>query len=657
MMTTLQNINPNLNAMKSNPFPYGTIPRFASRMTWLRVLALMAVACAVPASAQTWFSLQEADVRIGDDSATVNASGTQVTTSYITHFTYLRGYVDKTNNFNTDTNLLMGTANTGTSTDFDSLRLLAGFDLTPVANHVAGQAYTVDAVRLIMTHRTIGVGGNSTMAMHSTTPFDEATATWNEPGGGAPVGGAIGTQLGTKGIAGNGASYPSNQTWTATGLTTAIQSAIANPGDKWTYLLFKRGTESDANYFSRYVTDENTDETYGGIDGRPELQVAVTILSNAPLVSVTATDAEAAEGTTNKGLFTITRTVDLSGELPIYFNMSGLAALAADYELDPPYQGYVVLPAGVATTNIVLIPLDDSEVEADEATILTIVTDPGNLGSYGIGVASATVTIADDNDAHALVQYLFTTTYAPKLWTAYLTATSVAGGGGVIPNFSAANYVSAPASMFVGGNQTSTNETQAVAENDFVSFTLNPQPGARLALTNLQLSAYYNVINSLDAFAQYGTVFVRSSVDDYTATLGSVTVQGDNYGGGWETLSIPLGTAFNNLVSPATFRVYFYDDMSAAGTSGGLRLDNLFVRGTIELLPFITHIGVSGSTVTIAFTDESRNQPSGFTLQRSSTATGPYTDDLSANITGSSGTFQAVTTVNGNTQFYRLHRN
>jgi hypothetical protein len=51
--------------------------------------------------AQTWFSLQEGDVRSGSDSTTVNTAGTLVTSAYVSGGTYIRGYLSKAQNFNT----------------------------------------------------------------------------------------------------------------------------------------------------------------------------------------------------------------------------------------------------------------------------------------------------------------------------------------------------------------------------------------------------------------------------------------------------------------------------------------------------------------------------------------------------------------------------
>jgi hypothetical protein len=72
--------------------------------------------------------------------------------------------------------------------------------------------------------------------------------------------------------------------------------------------------------------------------------------------------------------------------------------------------------------------------------------------------------------------------------------------------------------------------------------------------------------------------------------------------------------------------------------------------------PSITSISVSGSTVTITFTGSFADPASAFTLVGSSTVNGIYSD-LSATITSlGGGNFQAVVSMNGNTQFYKVKR-
>ena len=607
------------------------------RATPLRVLALAALMMlATTGLAATWFSLQEGDLRSGTDPATVNTSGTLLDAAYVTHCTYLRGYVDKANNFNTATELFLGTTANGTASDLDNLRLLAGFDLSPIVAYAAGNAYAIDSVNLIFTHRTAGTGTGSGMSLHNTTPFDETTTTWNNPGSGAPAGGTVGTSITTKSISGSIQLYPSSQLWTAAGLVTAIQNALANPTNKGAYFLLKRTAEGDGNYNSRYVTDENTNSVYGGVDSRPELQVAVTILSNASIVSVSAPDPQASEPGVNTGMFTITRTANLTNDLTVYYTLSGSASFGGDYVLNPYLSGSVVLPAGVSSTNILVEPQDDSAVEENETVVMTIILDPGNSGAYGLGVVGATVTIADDNDGQALVDYLFGGTSAARVWDTNVTAMNYTTPGLTV-GFSgtAGLYLSSPSSLWVQSSSTTNSEAAAVTDNDYLGFSVTPAIGRTMVLTNLEVSCIY--YNSSDLNAANAVLLVRSSLDNFATTLGAVTNLVSNLGGGWMTLNLPLEAAFSNLLGQVEFRLYIYDDATMSTT--GLRVDNLLLRGGTDPLPPGTY------QVNIAATQPAAAEPSTpgqFTLTRYGSTTDPLTVYYGVGGTASNGVDYAL---------------
>jgi hypothetical protein len=115
-----------------------------------------------------------------------------------------------------------------------------------------------------------------------------------------------------------------------------------------------------------------------------------------PPVSVIATDPSATESEagSDTATFTIARSGSTAAPLTIRFNVEGTAELFDDYALSAggstwPYT--LVLPAGVATTNIILAPGDEFEREGTETATLTLLEDVG----YIISTNSATVTITD----------------------------------------------------------------------------------------------------------------------------------------------------------------------------------------------------------------------------------------------------------------------
>ena len=117
----------------------------------------------------------------------------------------------------------------------------------------------------------------------------------------------------------------------------------------------------------------------------------VTIADDPPLVSVTATDPDAAEAGPDPGSFTFTRSGGkLAASLSVGFSRSGTATHGADYAA---IGASVTIPAGQAAAAVTITPIDDSLLEGAETVVLTV--NPS--GSVVPGTpATASVTIADD---------------------------------------------------------------------------------------------------------------------------------------------------------------------------------------------------------------------------------------------------------------------
>ncbi|MBC6481353.1 MAG: DUF11 domain-containing protein [Hormoscilla sp. GM7CHS1pb] len=110
------------------------------------------------------------------------------------------------------------------------------------------------------------------------------------------------------------------------------------------------------------------------------------------IVTIAATDDDAAEEGEDPGTFTITRTGDTTDALTVEYNLAG-SAEAADYS--PELTGTATIAAGTQSVDITITPVDDDELESPETVQLTIVdADDYDLGAETV----ATVTIAD-NDA------------------------------------------------------------------------------------------------------------------------------------------------------------------------------------------------------------------------------------------------------------------
>jgi hypothetical protein len=131
----------------------------------------------------------------------------------------------------------------------------------------------------------------------------------------------------------------------------------------------------------------------------------------------------------------------------------------------------------------------------------------------------------------------------------------------------------------------------------------------------------------------------------------------------WIIDGIPIATVTNDPGSLSTNVFVGYLDAFASGSlsdvpamSFGL-VDNFRVETfSAPATPVITSIQVVGSTVTINFTAGAGDSSAAFTLMSRGTVDGAEGIAGGANITGSSGVFQATVLVNGSTQFYRIKR-
>lgn len=133
----------------------------------------------------------------------------------------------------------------------------------------------------------------------------------------------------------------------------------------------------------------------------------------------------------------------------------------------------------------------------------------------------------------------------------------------------------------------------------------------------------------------------------------------------WSIDGISIATVTNDPGAMSTNVFVGYQDVFATGSlsdnpsmSFGL-VDNFRVEtfsSAPPTTPNITGIQVVGSTVVINFTGGSADSPSSFTVQSSGDVGAAFQNDLTANISGSGGTFQATIPMNGAARFYKIKR-
>ncbi|MCZ8250277.1 choice-of-anchor L domain-containing protein [Microcystis sp. LE19-195.1E] len=189
------------------------------------------------------------------------------------------------------------------------------------------------------------------------------------------------------------------------GTTTPVSINNVSPVTNSAFFISNTGGTFD-NQFDGFTTvlSATADKLAPGIPATIKLAIADTTdfifdsavfiqagsFGNPTIVTVTATDANAGEGTpVNPGTFTISRTGSTASPLTVIYSISGTAS-SSDYNALPTS---ITIPAGQAATTITVTPTDDTVTEGNETVILSL-TD---TISYDLGTPnSATIVIADN---------------------------------------------------------------------------------------------------------------------------------------------------------------------------------------------------------------------------------------------------------------------
>jgi uncharacterized protein (TIGR03437 family) len=128
--------------------------------------------------------------------------------------------------------------------------------------------------------------------------------------------------------------------------------------------------------------------------GNTESDRLTVTYASGPVVTITASDANASEAGTDTGTFTFTRNTVSSAALTVNYAIGGTATNGNDYDTIP---SSVTIPANAASATVTIKPKDDTQVEGPETVTFTL----SNSGAYTVGSPnSATVTIGD-NDTNA----------------------------------------------------------------------------------------------------------------------------------------------------------------------------------------------------------------------------------------------------------------
>lgn len=141
---------------------------------------------------------------------------------------------------------------------------------------------------------------------------------------------------------------------------------------------------------TRTVMVTLTSGSGGYLIGTANSAVVSILDDEMPTVSVVAADGVASETGTDTGVFTITRNSNFTDPLTVLYTVGGTATPGADYTA---LAGSVTIPAGAASVDLTVTPVQDQTAEVNETVILTLTSS----SVYYVGSPNqATVTIVDD---------------------------------------------------------------------------------------------------------------------------------------------------------------------------------------------------------------------------------------------------------------------
>jgi uncharacterized protein YjiK len=117
-----------------------------------------------------------------------------------------------------------------------------------------------------------------------------------------------------------------------------------------------------------------------------------------PIVGITAVDGQASETGSDPGVFRFTRSGSTTSPMTVVYTITTGAGQATSGDYTPTLTGSQIIPAGAASVDVTITPVDDALVEGTEQLTLTL----SDTGNYDVGsAAAATVTILD-NDTQAV---------------------------------------------------------------------------------------------------------------------------------------------------------------------------------------------------------------------------------------------------------------
>ena len=162
--------------------------------------------------------------------------------------------------------------------------------------------------------------------------------------------------------------------------------------------------------------------------------------------------------------------------------------------------------------------------------------------------------------------------------------------------------------------------TTTIDPNAYMQFSVSPNSGYYLVLNTVALNLRHSTLGTA-AGSGPTSWQLRSSVDGYTAVLGSGTLTTS-----YQTFTITLPASFPGVMGAVTFRLYGYNEMMTAGGSNRFVTNSISVKGsatpgTLAVQSIDLSAVASGPAIDLQWQTQGFADGTSFVLQRSADGT------------------------------------
>ena len=145
----------------------------------------------------------------------------------------------------------------------------------------------------------------------------------------------------------------------------------------------------------------------------------------------------------------------------------------------------------------------------------------------------------------------------------------------------------------LGGTDPGGDETFAINNDDYYSFTITPESGLSINLDSLTFD-FHHTANGIDRPSGADAFSLYSSADGFAASLGTATMGGAD---SWHSRSITLSddASVQQLTAATELRLYVWQSGKVTSSDHDLSIDNIVLHGEVVPEPAsITCLGLVG---------------------------------------------------------------